>query len=229
MASEIAFSKGRSARATAQETLSLYVDNHRVPIIAAAAVLVLGVIGYVVFSIFSSKMCVKALNEIDAISRQLTAESSTLDDASLEARRVAAMKSLEPLTNKSGVAGVRANMLAAEVAWQRGEYGQAAAYWQAASSKGKNAYTAPLALFNEAAAMEETGDNEKAAELYGKAAECDGFLLRNAASFNQGRVYESMGETDKARDVYYNLASAIPTDSWANLAKSRLLALGERE
>lgn len=220
--------KGKQSDVTADQRVALYVERHRVPIVTVAALIVAALIGYTAVAIVSSKAVAANLAKIDAISKAMTTDASSLDDAALKARRLTAMEALKPLVKKGGAAGVRANMLAAEIAWQDGGYADAELYWKIAASKSGGtkkgaAYTAPLALFNEAAALEECGKMADAAALYSQAANASDFMLKSTALFNLGRVQEELGEWDKARDAYSELA--VMRDSWANLAKSRLIAL----
>lgn len=222
--------KGKASEVTAGQKIGLYVEKHRVPIVAVLALAVASVIGYSVSSVVSSRARLDCLSRLDAVQRTLTSNSSSLDDAALEARREAAMLSLKPLMSKSGVAGVRANMLAAEIAWQKGDYAQAAGYWKVSYTKskrafGKETYTYPLSMFNEAAALEESGKVAEAAECYAKAAKSEDFMLSSCALFNAGRAYEVCGEWKKALDSYNELISSAPSDGWANLARSRRIAL----
>lgn len=216
--------KKADSKMTADLKVSSYMEKNRVPIIAVTAFVLTGIVFYVVFSIVLSKASAASLTRIDAISRALTSDSSSLDSAALDLRRGEALESLKPLLKKGGVAGVRANMLAAEVAWQSGDYESAVGYWRSAAAKGKKSYTAPIAMFNEAASAEEKGDLKSAAELYSKAAKTEDFMLRSAALFNLGRVYEGIGDWGKAIEAYNDLMAKSPNDSWAHLAKSRLIA-----
>lgn len=222
--------RGKAAQETAGQKVGAYVEKHRVPIVAILALAVAGVIGYTVSVFVSSRASENALARIEAIQKTLATDSSSLDSAALNERRKSAMDDLAPLISKGSVAGVRANMLAAEIAWQEGNYSAAAGYWKSAQAKskkafGREAYTAPLALFNEAVSLEECGKAAEAAALYGEAAKTEDFMLFACALFNSGRAYEECGDWAKAKEAYSGLVSMSPGDSWASLAKSRLIAL----
>ena len=138
-----------------------------------------------------------------------------------------ALSQLEPYTAKSGVTGVRANMLAAEIHYAKKSFDKAAESWVKAAEADKSPYTAPLCYFNAASAYEsiETPDTQKACENYSKAAEYEEFEMIDRALFNAGRTNEQLGKTEEAKAFYEKLAEKDNAASWANLAKSRLIAL----
>jgi hypothetical protein len=210
---------------TAGEKLSGYVMRHRTPIIIITAVIVAAIIAYGVYVTVNSKINDKGISQIDTIEYTLTKDSSALSDTDIEARRAAAMTGITPYLKKPGIVGVRANMLAAEIAYERKDYENAKGYWKKAALKGVKSYTAPLAYYNEAVCCEETGDLANAVKLYEKAADSEEFMLTAHARFSEGRVYEALGDYKNAADAYNKLNDAVPDDTWAHLAKTRLIAL----
>ncbi|MCK9171621.1 MAG: tetratricopeptide repeat protein [Treponema sp.] len=212
-------------KANADEKVSGYVMRHRMPLIILTAVVVAGIVFYSVFTVITSKSNEKGIARIDTIEYELTKDSSGLQETELETRRAGAMTKITPYLKKGGIVGVRANMLAADIAYERKNYADAKTYWAAAALKEKKAYTAPLAYYNEAVCCEEANDLPNAVLLYGKAADTDEFLLAAHARFSQGRVYESQGDYKKAADAYNKVNDKSPDDSWAHLAKTRLISL----
>jgi len=213
------------SHANADVRLSGYVTNHRIPLIIITAVIAAGIVGYCVFTIVSTKAHEYGIAHIDMIEYQLTNNSSSLSDTELETRRTDAMKNITPYLTKGGIVGVRANMLAAEIAYERKNYADAKTFWNAVSAKGKKSYTAPIAYFNEAVCSEEMNDTANAAVLYGKAADTEDFMLAAHARFSQGRVYEALGDYKKAAEAYNKVTDKTPDDTWAHLAKTRLISL----
>jgi len=212
-------------KAHADEKLSGYMMRHRISIIIIGAVIVAGIVGYSVFTIVSSSVNAKGIAVMDTIEYELTNKSSDLPESDLEARRTEAMSKLTPYLKKGRIVGVRADMLAAEIAYERRDFSGAKAYWEHAAAKGKKSYTAPLAYFNEAVCCEETNDLAGAVALYGKAADAEGFMLVTHALFSQGRVYEALGDYKNAALSYNKVNDKAPDDTWAHLAKTRLIAL----
>ena len=130
------------------DILSSFLEKNRKLMWAVLIVCIVAVIAVAVFIGVSSKSSEKTLALVDQISYELTNGSASLDDAELLERRNTAKTNLEPLLSKSGIGGVRANMLMAELAYQEKNYSSAIEYWTNAASKGKKSYTTPLAYFN---------------------------------------------------------------------------------
>ena len=59
----------------------------------------------------------------------------------------------------------------------------------------------------------------------GLAADDNNFVVKTHAKFSYGRVLEAKGDFAGAAAAYTELNDSFSDDSWANLAKSRLIAL----
>jgi tetratricopeptide (TPR) repeat protein len=167
----------------------------------------------------------KNIAAIDTLSFELTDGSGSLEDSELAARRDEVLEKLIPYTKKGGVAGVRANMLAAEIEYQKKNYESAVEYWENAADKDVKAYTSSLALFNAGVCYEALNQLEDAEETYKLAADDEEFLLRSHALFSYGRVLEANGKYKEAVEAYQELNSKYPDEGWANLAKTRIIEL----
>ncbi len=132
---------------------------------------------------------------------------------------------IQPYLNKKNVVGVRANMLAASIAFQKKDYENSKTYWLAAFASGKKSYTAPVCKYNAAVCCEELGDNTKAAEYYESASDAKDFLLVTHCLFSLGRVKEALNDFTGAAVAYNKLVDKYPDDEWTNVAQSRLIAL----
>ena len=135
------------------------------------------------------------------------------------------LTALAAYSKKGGIVGVRANLLSAEIYFQQNEFEKARASWLAAAGAKKGAYTAPLAYFNAAVCSESLNDNASALSYYKLASEAKDFLLVDHALFSLGRVSEAQSDFASAKEAYEKLNDLHAGSSWANLAKSRLLAL----
>jgi len=202
-----------------------FITKNAKVLIIVVAVVVVGVAGYILGTFIANKSKAKDLSAVELISYELTNESATLEVAELEARRATAFEKLVPYAKKGGVVGVRANMLCAELAYQQEKYEDSAAYWTAVAAKGKKAYTTSIANFNLGACYEQLGKTDDAVAAYKKAADDESFTLRAHATYSYGRVLESKGDYKAAVEAYTSLNDRTPDDSWAKLAKTRILAL----
>lgn len=212
-------------KTTLSDKIAEFVSSIRKVLVAILAVVAGVVIVYGAIVIVSLKGTEKALADIDSISYTMTKDSATLTDSDLDAKKDAALASLAKYTAKNGVAGVRANMLAAEIQFSKKDNEAAAKSWILAAEKGKKSYTAPLAYFNAAVAYENAGDMSSAEGTYRKVVSYKDFDQIAHAKFSLGRVLEETGKLDEAVEVYTELFGSSESDSWGKLAKSRVVVL----
>lgn len=213
------------AEKTVSDKLSEFVSKWGKVLLGVTVAVVVAIVIYAVLTATNAKNTQNGLASIDTITHELTDGSAYLEETELEARRVKAMDSLSEHLSKSSVVGVRANMLAADIAFERKNYAEAKGYWEQAAAKDSRAYTAPLAYYNIGVCQEELGDISAAAVSYEKAADANEFTLAAHARFSAGRVKEAAGDYSGAYDTYQKLVDVSPDDTWANLAKSRQIAL----
>lgn len=213
-------------KSTVGEKVAGYVESRGKILLTLVIVVVAAIVCFAVVTGVKTSGAKKGLSAIDTISYTLTENSSELDEEALSARKENALKSLVQYNAKGGVVGVRANMLSAEIAYSTKDYEKAADFWAAAVQKDKKAYTAPMASFNAAAAYENAGKADKAAEYYKKASEDKDFLLASRASFELGRVLETSGDKDGAIKAYKAVYDKDPDSSWGKLSKTQLIKLG---
>ena len=116
-------------------------------------------------------------------------------------------------------------MICAEIAFQQKKYQESADFWKAAAKKAKKSYIAPIAYFNIGVCYEQLNNIDAAAENYKIAADNKSFVIKNHAKFSYGRVLEAQGKYAEAVSVFTEINDSNPDDSWAKLAKSRIIAL----
>lgn len=207
------------------ENLGDFILRNLRVIFVFCGVLLLGAVCAVVVISVNEKTIEKGLGKIDLISYELTNKSYDLSETEIAARQDKAVSSLSELVGKSGIVGVRANMLSAEIYYQKKDFENARSAWLAAAQKGKNTYIAPIAFFNAASCSEELGNLDDAAAGYKSASEVKDFYEAAHALFSLGRVQEAKGDFVAATASYQALVDKSPEDSWAKLAKNRLVSL----
>ena len=210
---------------TASKKLAGFIEKNKKAFIAILIVLVCCLIGYIIFASVAKSNKSKNLQALDEISYELTSKSSDLEDAEIEARIATALEKAAPLTKKGGIVGTRANMFCAELAFKQEKYEDAANYWKDAAAKAKKSYLAPISYFNLATCYENLGNIDAAMENYKLAADNNDFVMRTHAMFSYGRILEAKADYAKAAAAYTELNDNFPSDSWAKLAKSRLISL----
>ncbi|MCR5725073.1 MAG: tetratricopeptide repeat protein [Treponema sp.] len=216
----------------------------RKPLLAALIVVVVLVVGLSAFVLVSEHATKKGLAQIDEIYYSLTSQAgkvlsdaasdsaeATVEDELFASSKEAitslgnvSLEALAAFSKKGGIVGVRANMLSAEIYFQQNQFDKARESWLSAARAKKGAYTAPLAYFNAAVCSEKLNDLESAVSYYTAASEAEDFLLVDHALFSLGRVNEAVENVAAAKAAYEKLTDTHPESSWANLAKSRLIA-----
>lgn len=212
-------------KTTAGTKTANFLEKNKKGLTVCLCAVIIALVAYIAFTAVASSSKAKNLQKIDEISYALTNGSSSLSDDELNERRNKAIEDLDLYLKKGGIVGVRANLLAAEIAYQKDEKMEAANYWNAAANADKKAYTAPLAWLNMGAAYEDLNQFDDAAASYKKAWEAKDFILRAHAGFSYGRVLEGQEKYEDAKAAYEALNDQLPDDSFAKLAKTRLIQL----
>ena len=207
------------------EQLGNFVTKYRRPILLVVIILVVAAIAVCVTVEVTDKSRENGIAKLDSIEYVFTKDSSSLTDEEIASREKTVMDEIQPYLNKKNVVGVRANMLAASIAFQKKDYENSKTYWLAAFASGKKSYTAPVCKYNAAVCCEELGDNTKAAEYYESASDAKDFLLVTHCLFSLGRVKEALNDFTGAAVAYNKLVDKYPDDEWTNVAQSRLIAL----
>lgn len=215
----------KEEKQTASAKLNSYMEKNKKGFLWIFVVLVVALVALIVVTKVADSSKTKALEAIDEITFTLTDGSSSLEEGELNARRIDAIDNLASYVNKGGIVGARANLLCADLYYQMEKYTEAVSYWKAAADKSKKSYIAPLAYFNIASASEEMKNLDDALAYYKLAADSNNFAMTTHAKFSYGRVLEAQGKTVEAVAAYTELNDSNPDDSWAKLAKTRIIAL----
>ena len=210
---------------TASKKLAGFIEKNKKVFIAILVALVCCLIGYVIFASIANSNKAKGLQALDEITFEMTDKSSDIDEAEVNSRLNTAFEKASAYTKKGGIVGARANMLCADITYQQKKYSESAELWKAAAEKSKKSYIAPLAYFNSAVCYEELGNKDEAAVNYKLAADNNDFVMRTHAMFSYGRLLEEKGDFATAAAAYTELKDNFSDDTWAHLAKSRLIAL----
>ncbi|MCR5613610.1 tetratricopeptide repeat protein [Treponema sp.] len=208
------------------DKLGTFISSYKIPLIAIVCVVVLAFVGFVVFEKVYGSVKASNLTAVEKIEYTLSLDAAGLSDEELTARYDAALTSLEAYTKKGGIAGARANLLAAEILFRKNNFSSALENYLAAAKKTKGTYLAPICYFNAAIACEELNENEKALEYYQIAADDKEFADPTHALFSVGRLKEKALDYKGAKEAYEKItAKNNSQDPWSNLAKTRILSM----
>lgn len=208
-----------------QDKLNSMLEKSKNTICIVAGVFVVALIFVIVVTTIQSKANAKAIELIDTVTYSLTKNAEELTGDALTARQNEALESISVLSGKKGIAGIRSNMLIADIKFAQEKYDESADAWLKAAAANSNAYTAPLCYYNAAVCFENLDKTDDAFVYYSKAADFEDFILVDHALFNVGRVNEAKADYAAAKAAYDKIYELRPASSWAFLGKSRLIAM----
>ena len=215
----------RDENVTASFKVTSFINRNRIAIIGVLICFCIAIVGIIVSSKIISSTKDKSLSKIEEIYFTLCDGSSTLEVEEIEARQNDALEALSSYTSKGGIVGARANLLCADISYQMEKYEDAANYYNAVAKKAKGNYLYAIAMYNLGVMNEQLGKTQEASENYKNAFEAKDCLFKSHAGFSYGRTLEALENYADAVAVYQKVIDANPTESWAKLSKTRVIAL----
>ncbi|MBR1638285.1 MAG: tetratricopeptide repeat protein [Treponema sp.] len=210
---------------TASLKLNSLIESKKKIFIAVLIILLCCIVAFIVCTVVLNNAKVSNLTALDDISYTLTEGSASLEESELTARRIDALEKLEQYNSKGGIVGARSNMLTADILYQQNKYSESAEAWKKTAEKSAKTYIEPIAYYNLAVCYEELGQIADASDAYKKAADNKDFILNTHAAFSYGRTLEALDKASEAFAAYSDLYDRNPDDTWAKLAKTRMLLL----
>ncbi|MBP5441752.1 MAG: tetratricopeptide repeat protein [Treponema sp.] len=207
------------------EKVENFMVRNRKPILIVGICVIVAALAVCLYLGISDSIRKKALAEIEDIEYNYTKNFSEITDDEIATRQDTALEALKPYLEKTNFAGVRANMICADIYFSKKDYTNALNYYLKAAQAGEKLYTAPINWYNAAVCSEELGNNSDAVAYYQSAADFRDFTLASHALFNAARIKEAEGNSDEAVVLYQKLVDDYSSDSWTNLGKSRLVQL----
>jgi tetratricopeptide (TPR) repeat protein len=222
------------------DAFSSFVQRRRKAFIFLAILVIAGLIGLaIVFQVRKNRQ-ETSLVRLDAVEKQNVQWMIAQDEAdkeNAEADTVSSAQSLETelIREAESIAAeyeglyaqARASDILASVAFRKKEYEKAAQIWTALAEKHAKSYLAPFALVNAAAAWEDAGNPQKAAEALTGVTEkfSTAFPDMPRVFLLLGRIAESTGRFEDAKTYYNRLLADYPGSSWTKLAHNRIIRL----
>ena len=215
----------KDSNETTSSKVTSFLSKNKVFFLVSLLVLCLALIAFIVISKVTSSAKEKSLSKIDEISFALTDGSDSLSEDELLTRRTEALASLAPFNSKGGIVGARANLLSGEISYQLSQYEVAADFYKSAAERSKNNYLYSISMYNLAVMYEEQQMIDKASESYKAAYENKNCLFASHAGFSYARTLETLGKYQEAISVYESVNDKFSGESWANLSKTRIIAI----
>ncbi|HZK20141.1 MAG TPA: tetratricopeptide repeat protein [Treponemataceae bacterium] len=200
-----------------------FIEKNRIIIITVFIVVLITLITIIIATSVSKSIRKSGLEKLDTLTVELAQAQKDQEIDAIIVQDIL-MRAKDLANSSHGTVAARAHMFAAEISFRDKNWECAKESWlQAAHAT--DAYTAPLCFYNAAICAEEMGDNESAIENYAAAISYESFALAPRAYFNMGRIHEQQGNYTNAIETYTRLVDAFASNDWANLAKSRIIAL----
>lgn len=218
----------KPSRASIAEGIVNFVQRNRKSLVIVCSAIVASLVVFSLVVALAESSRLKAIVEVDALSRRYDEIRFLGDETAREASVTALIGELSVFAAKHGsFAGAKAYAVLAGIQADRKEWTEAEASWTAAAAKSPKSFMAPVSLYNAATAAEERGDLGRAIELYTRSAEeyAAVFPLAARAYFAVGRLYEERRDQAAAIAAYKKIVDTWPNDNWTKPANSRILAL----
>lgn len=209
----------------ADSKISAFLEKNFKVILGVAVVLLVFLGVAVAASAVAKSSAEKGIAKIEAVDYEFRKDAENLSDEEFAVRQDAALAELESLSSKGGIVGVRANMLKAEILFQKKDFENSRSAWVKAAETKKSVYTAPICFYNAAVCSENVNDLDSAVAYYSRCVGAKEFYLSDHAYFNLGRVYEAKGDYENAKKSYETLFDGHSSSPWAPVAKSRVISI----
>lgn len=146
----------------------------------------------------------------------------TLYDQGNDVQAIAALSAPEVQT---GILGPYATYYAARAHMRLGKYGEALRMFRALQQRDPAGYMREAAAIGEAEALEESGDHDKAADIYDRLSKARPLALDDVL-MRLGREAQAAGDEQRALEAYARVYYEFPLNETALTARARLDASG---
>jgi tetratricopeptide (TPR) repeat protein len=215
----------------ASQRISDFLRKYRTVLLAVLGAIVLAVIAIALWSWIHGaavKSSTASMEKVEADYTTWSSEQDAVKKAELEKTIAAGLDEIVAKWPRL-FAAQRAHAFKARLAAEKKDWAAAEKEWLAAVDTATGTYLAPVALQGAAAAADERGAPEKAAEYYKRFVEKYPAAAGVAhAYFSLGRLAEESKDYTAALVHYEKVVSAYPNDDWTKLAKDRILSLKSR-
>jgi tetratricopeptide (TPR) repeat protein len=209
------------------QNLSDFIQRNRVVFLSFLILVVVALVVFIVATSVLSSLNAKTTSQMEALRQRYEVLRIDIADASKGADAQSLLNDLAAFASAhKGFVSARAHSIAASIYSDKKNWPEAEKSWSAVAVAAKGTYLEPVALYNQAIALEEQNNIQAAIELFIKAAAFTDFPGASRAQFNIGRLQEGVNK-GAAIEAYRNLLSKWPNDEvWMSLAQSRIIALG---
>ncbi|MDR0557556.1 MAG: tetratricopeptide repeat protein [Treponema sp.] len=207
---------------------SEFIQRNRAAILVFLTFMVVALVVFIAVTSVLSSLNAKAMSQMEALGQRYETLRFDIADASKDIDAQTLLNDLAAFASAhKGYVSARAHSIAASIySDNKKNWVEAEKAWSAAAVAAEGTYLEPVAMYNQAIALEEQNNTQSAIELFTKAAAFTDFPGASRAQFNIGRLREGVNKNE-AIEAYRMLLSKWPNDEvWSSLAQSRIIALG---
>ncbi|MGL4981975.1 MAG: tetratricopeptide repeat protein [Treponemataceae bacterium] len=212
---------------TISQMISIIMIKIRVPLLVIILLSTLGAVGVGIYMSVSEASKKQKFAELENYTFTLTESRKILTEDEFKEKQEEILQSITEFAEKNikNVVGARAFMAIADIQFEKKNWTEARDAWLQAAEASPKTYTAMISYYNAAVVSEETNDLQSATDYYTRVCESTNFPLISHALFSLARVQDELGNIEIAKTHYEKLVEKFPTDSWADIARTRLAIL----
>ena len=221
----------KEEKKTVSSRVNAWLTKYRIVLLSVVGLLIVAAIVFAIIYYVDLNTREKGFNELDDLQYQYVtvknenAPSEETDEQKAKVQEILIQVKNLSEKNKKNAVGSRAYMFEAEIEFSLADYTAAKASWIKAAEANEKAYTAPLCWYNAAICSENLNDIDGAVELLLKAVDRKDFSMKARALYSLGRIEDQRKNYDKAVEYYTKLNDEFSGITWAQIAKSRIIAL----
>ncbi len=168
-----------------------------------------------------------AFDKVYLIYREIAEESNDTDEEKNK-ELIEVVDEFKSVMNdhQRSKAAAKSAFYTGKILYDRGEYMEAADYFERGSSIKSKHYISLLCLQRLASTYQQLNEYEKAIEVYNRIENqfSDDYIVPTVI-YNRGQLYEKTNRFEKARDEYTRIITDFPWSSWKELAEKRQLLI----
>lgn len=221
----------KEEKKTVSSRVNAWLTKYRIVLLSVVGLLIVAAIVFAIIYYVDLNTREKGFNELDDLQYQYVtvknenAPSEETDEQKAKVQEILIQVKNLSEKNKKNAVGSRAYMFEAEIEFSLADYTAAKASWIKAAEANEKAYTAPLCWYNAAICSENLNDIDGAVELLLKAVDRKDFSMKARALYSLGRIEDQRKNYDKAVEYYTKLNDEFSGITWAQIAKTRIIAL----
>ncbi|MDR0375586.1 MAG: tetratricopeptide repeat protein, partial [Treponema sp.] len=175
------------------QKISDFIQRNRVAFLVFLILVVVALAALITVTSVLSSLNAKAISQMEALSQRYETLRFDIAEASKDADTQTLVNDLAAFASAhKGYISARAHLTVASIYSDKKNWVEAEKAWSAVAVAAKGTYLEPVAMYNQAVALEEQNNTQAAIELFTQAAAFTEFPGASRAQFNTGRLREGV-------------------------------------